>query len=206
MCAVYDKKIPLAMCKAAVKTYRDTHPKVVNMWSDTNEAAMEAIRTQGGIHPVGSHIAFEYCKNQVGNMSYLYMHLPSGRKIAYPDPKISRVKKDWGDGNTSVSDQITFAGQIPNSVRWGRISTYGGKLTENATQGTAACLMANACRNAEEDGFEIFAIIHDQALAPASNKKHLQLKNFEAAMIRPPKWAKGLPLAADGKTTPYYTK
>jgi DNA polymerase len=125
------------------------------------------------------------------------MRLPSGRNIVYPWPKLEMDTRFNKIG-------ITFWGQIEGKSFWGRVKTYGGKLVENATQGVAADIMANGGCNAEEEGFNIATLIHDQALAAQLFGQTVQ--GFCAALTRLPAWAAGLPISAEGKLTPYYRK
>jgi DNA polymerase len=103
-----------------------------------------------------------------------------------------------------MRQQITFFGQIEGKQIWGRISTYGGKLVENATQGVAADVMAHGAANGVERGFEIFTLVHDQALALHKAGEHID--DFIAALVDLPPWADGLPIKCEGKIVPFYTK
>jgi DNA polymerase len=86
---------------------------------------------------------------------------------------------------------------------WGRIKLYGGKLAENITQAVAADLITYGATEAIKEQFDLFVLVHDQALAMADERpKEL----FAEALTRLPAWAKGLPLKADCKIVSYYSK
>jgi len=177
----------------AVGTFRRIRSKVVNLWYDCDRAAREAILSPGKVFSAGEKINFQVVTKE--EVPYLAMRLPAGRCIVYPWPKL----ENKAGGKTN----ITFFGQLPGKSAWGRVSTYGGKLVENATQGTAADIMANGAVNAEKAGFEILTLIHDQALARHDGRP---IEEFCNCLTDLPEWAKGLPIDAEGQITPYYVK
>jgi DNA polymerase len=83
---------------------------------------------------------------------------------------------------------------------------YGGLLVENAVQAIAFDVMAHGALEAERKGFDIVALIHDQALAETSRFSEETLAQFTQALTALPKWAGGLPLAAEGKICNHYEK
>jgi len=105
-----------------------------------------------------------------------------------------------------ITDVITFHGKIPNSAHWGNISTHGGVFVENCIQGIAADFMAHGAINAESKGYEIVALIHDEALAHFYPEKGQSLEEFTRLLVELPEWAEGMPLAADGDIVKFYKK
>lgn len=202
-CAKYGQEVDDETSELAVVTFRDVHHKVAKLWKLADDAAKEAINNPGRWIPAGDKIAFARTHIKSTGKDFLFLRLPSGRMLAYPEPAIAKVKKKVG-GKAKLVDQITFYGQLPKSKFWGRISTYGGKLVENATQATAGDLMANGSVEAEKRGFEIVTLIHDEAIAYEHD--HLTLQDFCDALCTLPEWAKGLPLVAEGNVIPYYLK
>lgn len=99
--------------------------------------------------------------------------------------------------------EITYWGQIPMKQITGRIKLYGGKFMENFAQAVAADLMDGGARNAERQGYEVFTLIHDQALAAASSGT---AEGFGEALDYLPAWAAGLPLKAESNWAPFYRK
>ena len=121
-----------------------------------------------------------------------------GRNIVYPWPKLE------ADERRPDKMNITFYGQLPMKAIWGRVKTYGGKLVENATQGTAADVMSCGALVALERGFDVITLIHDQALATAVEGQNADA--FCDALTTLPPWAAGLPVRAEGDVVPYYLK
>lgn len=199
-CAKYGHAISIEMAEAAVDTFRQVRNKVARLWPDCDKAAKQAIQNPGKWFRAGDKLAFARTTVKSCGIDYLVMRLPSGRTLAYPRPEIELVEK-FG----KKREQITFYGQLPmKATKWGRISTYGGKLVENATQATAADFMAHGAHTAELRGFEICALIHDEALAYAHPT--LSIEDFCEALCDLPEWGAGMPLAAEGKLIPYYLK
>lgn len=203
-CAKYGVIVDDETSENAVVSFRDYHSKVVSLWKSCDTAAKQAIAEPGKWFRAGNLISFACSTVKSARKDFMFLRLPSGRMLAYPEPKVEKVKKKFGDGKTKLVDQITFYGPVPNRTAWGRSSTYGGKLTENATQATAVDLMANGSVEAERRGFVIATLIHDEALAFAHST--LTVKDFCDALCTLPDWASGLPLVAEGKEIPYYLK
>lgn len=200
-CAKYGVTMEYDACEHAVLSYRKVHDKVEALWDEFENAARAAIRMPGKWFQAGPKVKFAVTKS--AGIKYLVMRLPSGRNIVYPHVALEMVRRKFKTGTRSV-EQITFWGQIPGKAFWGRISTYGGKLVENATQGTAFDLMAHGACVAESRGFKLVTLIHDQALA--KNDPDKTVIDFCAALCDTPEWAAGLPLVAEGGIVPYYRK
>ena len=102
----------------------------------------------------------------------------------------------------SIGEEIQFWGK--KDGRWCWESTYGGKLLENATQAVAGDIMVNGAINASNLGYEIFMLVHDQALSEM--KEGQSIEQFCDALCDLPEWADGLPIEAEGGVIPYYLK
>lgn len=184
------------LAQRAVQGYRALHDKVVQLWYACDNAARKAILQPGVRFNVGDKLSF--IVNTVAGKQFLFMRLPSGRSISYAEPKLE------ADSKMPDRMNITFYGQIPGSVIWGRVKTYGGKIVENAIQGIAADLMSHGACNAERAKYLIFTLIHDQALSRKTANQ--TVPEFVKLLTDLPHWAKGLPLAAEAKIQPYYKK
>jgi DNA polymerase len=69
-----------------IMSWREANPSIVKMWGDIERASKTAIRTPGKVFPFGKGCSF--FSTHTAGMKYLFMRLPSGRKIAYPRPEI----------------------------------------------------------------------------------------------------------------------
>lgn len=181
-------KLPVGLEFTAVEAWRQKHKKVVSYWYDMERAAKNAILRKGSVFEVRKHIKFMV--KDVEGMEFLLMRLPSGRKLAYPKPRL-------------CGDRIAFFGNTVG-VNWGDVSTWGGTLVENAVQGVAADVMACGSHNAEREGYQIATLIHDQALAYHGEGQTAE--RFVELLTDLPSWADGLPIAAEGGVVPFYKK
>lgn len=212
-CAKFGVIVSEELAEKAVRAYREMCDKVVQLWDDVEQAAINAINSPGKLFTAGK-LTFSVATTE--GVPYLIMKLPSKRNIVYPHPKLEWIsypaKDEKGQpmldaGGHQVMRKrrsITFFGKIEGKAFWGRVKTYGGKLVENATQGCAADVMSHGAINAVRRGFEIPTLIHDQALALVKMMK--TIKEFCEALTDLPDWAEGLPIKAEGKVVPFYTK
>lgn len=215
MCADYGRDLSDEVCKLAVFKYRKKRGAIVAAWRLFSDAAVAAIKDPGTWHKAGK-VSFIY--GSWGAFKALTMRLPSGHMLFYPsawlkktviEAEVIRENEEGELVTESISfttDQINFWGPIPNSVKWGWNQTYGGKLVENATQAVGGDFMTHGMIKADERGYQIFATIHDQALA-IYRPDHLQTReDFRKALCTLPDWASDFPLDASVDITPYYTK
>jgi len=203
------KDMPKGLEETAVDKFREQHDCVVRYWSAVEHAAKRAITTGELCRavpklrkgedlntklPTFQNVQF-LCKNIEG-MKFLLIQLPSGRKLAYPRPRIV-------PGKFEGSTAIQFFGHIIGA-QWGNVDTYGGKLVENITQAVAADVMACGAHNAEREGYAIATLIHDQAISYV--KPGQTPERFVELLTELPPWASGLPIAAEGGLVPFYKK
>lgn len=188
-CLKFKYELPEGLEYTAVEAWRKKHQKVVKYWYDVDKAAKHAILFKGDVAVV-RNVKF-FCK-EVAGMNFLLIRLPSGRKLAYPKPRVE-------DG------QIVFYGHI-EGVNWGDVRTYGGKLVENITQAVSMDLMLSGIMNAEAAGYETATLIHDQALSYFDKRKGQTPEEFTALLTTLPRWAEGLPMEAKGGLVPFYKK
>jgi len=189
-CESYGQEVSAEVAELAVTTFRETHKEVVGLWYKLEGACKRAINSPGQKIKVGKHLTV-FCMTTAGKR-FLMIRLPSGRHLAYPEPRIE-------------SDRITFYGQVPGKAIWGRIETYSGKLVENCTQGVAADCMGVGTINATRAGHDIIMLVHDEAVRTTRGSAHT-LEHFIKCLTDMPEWAAGLPLVAEGETIPWYRK
>lgn len=182
-CLGYGIAIDAEMAERVVEAYRQKYHLVRSMWYDQEHIAKEAITTG----------KFLTC-GKIGwgtKGDFLYCKLPSKRLIAYYDPKIETVKTPWG----GEKEGITYMATNPVTRKWERTKTYGGKLVENITQGTARDVMVEAMLRLEDARYEAVLTIHDEII---TEKEQGDVAEFETLMSTLPDWAEGLPVAVEG--------
>ncbi|WP_314447752.1 DNA polymerase [Selenomonas artemidis] len=174
-----------------VDSWRKASPHIKQLWYDVDAAALEAVRECRAV-TLHHGVAFSYRKG------ILFLHLPSGRKLAYVRPKIEIEPEFDREG-------LTYEGSEQTSGKWTRLRTYGGKLVENVVQAIARDCLAVAVTRLEAAGYQIVMHIHDEVVieCPADA---CDLTNVCRIMGQPIDWAPGLILTADGYITDYYKK
>lgn len=170
-----------------VKKWRRSSPHVVRLWRELGDAAIEAIDTRLRVK-CRHGVSFKYAKG------ILFMTLPSGRSLAYVQPRF--------DGR-----ELTYMGMNQTTRKWERTKTWGGKLTENLIQAIARDCLAESMAKIQQAGYHIVMHVHDEVIVEVpSEDAEEHLKRIEELMGEPIKWAPGLLLTADGFNSPYYRK
>ena len=184
------------LASRSIEAFRASYGKVRQFWYDCDKAARRALMQPGTRFNVGDKVSF--IVSTTAGKQFMLLLLPSGRSISYAEPKL--------EADLTYPDRInlTYYGQGTTSVNWCRVKIYGGKWVENITQGVAACIMSHGTLAVVKAGYKPFLTIHDQLLSeiPAAGS----IPTFVKAMTDLPHWAKGLPLEAEGKITPYHKK
>jgi DNA polymerase len=192
-CEKYKIIIAEDFAKDVVAAYRAKYPRVVQLWRDTEDAAIRAVK---GRKPVKCGRVTYLVEGQ-----FLYCVLPSGRRLSYPFPKVGQKATPWGE----MRPQLTFMGIDAYTRKWKRQHTYGGSLVENYTQAIARDIMADAMLRVEATGvYQVTLTVHDEIVAegPAIGN----LKQFEALVAEVPEWGLGLPIAVEGFVATRYRK
>lgn len=168
-----------------VQAWRAASPNIVRFWWDIDRAAKKAV--------------FEREKAVVGNIwfkyesGFLFITLPSGRRLAYVKPR--RGENKFGE------PAITYEG-VGGTKKWERIETYGPKIVENIVQGISRDILCFAMKSLRDR--RICMHIHDELVIEAP--EGTSLEEICDIMGRTPPWAAGLNLLADGYVTPWYKK
>lgn len=171
--------------KPLVDAWRQSNPNIVRLWWDVDKAAMKAVRDRTLTSTHGIRFSYE--------SGFLFITLPSGRRLAYVKPHIGT--------NKFGGESITYEG-VGGTKKWERLETYGAKLVENIVQAISRDILCFAMANLRD--YRIVMHIHDEVVIEAPSE--LQLKTLEEAMAEPPSWAQGLLLNADGFETRFYKK
>lgn len=170
-----------------VKKWRRSSPHVVKLWRELGDAAIEAIDTRLRVK-CRHGVSFKYAKG------ILFMTLPSGRSLAYVQPRF--------DGR-----ELTYMGMNQTTRKWERTKTWGGKLTENLIQAIARDCLAVSMSKIQKAGYHIVMHVHDEVIVEVpEGDAEGHLKRIEELMGEPIEWAPGLLLTADGFTSEYYRK
>lgn len=188
---------PLEQLEDIKTRWRKTNKRIVDLWYKLQNAAVQVITQGGSVGVNGLIIAHEW--DAIQKTDYMTITLPSGRKLFYNAPRIGENK--WG------GPSISYMG-VNDKNKWGRIETYGGKLTENCVQAIARDCLAQAIEHLEAAGLPVIFHIHDEVvidIRPFADNEAMLAKTVEI-MSRPVPWAPGLPLGADGWVGKFFKK
>jgi len=190
--------LPKEAMQDLIDKWRAANPNIKAFWSKCEFAARSAITNPGQKYGVNGKAQF-FCARTAG-LNYLFVRLPSGRCLAYPEPKVESVMASWGE----PTEAITFFGQFRGKQAWGRVHTYGADIAQSITQGSSVDIMANGLVQCQRAAYEINALVHDEALGYLYNGQNIE--TFCNLLTTLPEWADGLPLEAKGSVIPYYRK
>lgn len=189
--------------------WREANPEVVQFWYDCEGAAKTAVAQKTSVNlPIAgkrSSLVFSW------ESGFLFIRLPSGRRLAYVKPRIEaedlyREKSDGSKFQIARAGSLTYEGLDQKTKQWTRVATYGGKLVENITQAIARDLLSEAMLALDDEGFTLLTTVHDEVVCEELIDGPRDVHLAEQIMGRPIPWAKDLPLRGDGFETPYYMK
>lgn len=177
-----------------VRKWRAANPKIVQFWSDVENAAKECVITKATTH-VGP-LEFKM------HGTTMTIQLPSGRLISYPDIKPST--------NRFGSSSLQYHGLNQMTNKWSWIETYGGKLTENIIQATARDCLAEVMYLISfhyANPYDIVFHVHDEIICEVpEDQAEEALAWIRDIFSKNMPWNDGLPLNGAGYITPYYLK
>ena len=172
--------------------WRAAHPNIKRFWYAIDLATFEAVRNREHVIRCGRLLM--KCTG-----SYLFIKLPSGRKLAYPYPRI--------EIEDALHQVVVF--KDASAGQWrdcrGGNGAYGGLWTENIVSGMCRDLLASAMLRLERAGYPIVLHVHDECIAEVP-EGFGSVEEFTRLMIASPAWALGLPIAARAWTGPRFSK
>lgn len=198
------KELPLdewVGLRILVDNWRDAHGNTRALWNDLEETTRLAVENPGTIFRVQSRNGFAgppiayLVKDNV-----LWCRLPSGRVLAYCDPRIEDAETPWGD----VKPSVTYMAMDSTTNKWCRHKGYGGLWAENITQAVARDVLAEAMLALDRHGIDVVLTVHDEIVCETD--EGADASRIAAIMDELPPWAAGLPLASDGWVGKRYRK
>ena len=189
--------VPEDEMQGIVTQWRAESPKIVRMWRDCQDAAVSVIRGNQPKRVLRSLQGTEFYVKLVDGTPVLFIQLPSGRPIAYWDPKVM---------DTEMGPRITYMTQNQTTRKWERCETYGGKLTENIVQSVARDCLAEKMKLLESMGYPIVFHVHDEMILDVPREDKQAAKLVDKIMAEPIEWAPGLPLKGGTYECDFYRK
>lgn len=168
-----------------VYAWRNSNPAITNLWWNIDNCVKETVKKRIMTETHG--ILFTY------ESGFLFITLPSGRRLAYVKPKIGI--------NQFGGESVTYEG-VGGTKKWERLESYGPKFCENITQAIARDVLLYAMQTLRH--CSIVAHVHDELIIECDRR--VSLDAVCEQMGRTPLWAKGLLLRADGYECEFYQK
>lgn len=189
----YGMDISISLAQKAVIAYRELHAPVVKFWSTIERAATLAIQNPGKTY---RHGVLRWRKDG----DWLHCQLPLGRNLSYYKPRIERVNSLYGEKLS-----ITYRGVESVSKKFIRMTTWGGKLTENVVQGAARDLLMESLLRLDEEGHAPVLAVHDEIVCERYAEWNFG-EVMRHLMEKAPAWAEGLPIKVEGWSETRYRK
>ena len=171
--------------KQIVTDWREASPHITGLWWAVDRAVKKAVKEKTATKTHGLLFSYE--------AGFLFIRLPSGRRLAYAKPYIGK--------NKFGGESVTYMG-INAQKKWDRLESYGPKFVENCVQGIARDLLMYSMQTLSQ--YFIVGHIHDEMIIECP--KDTKLDEICQQMARTPDWAKGLLLRADGYECSFYKK
>jgi DNA polymerase len=171
-----------------IDAFRSKYAAVTKAWKACQNAAVMAIR-----HPGATYVAAKTVFTVKQN--YLWLILPSGRRICYRKPWLTPGREEW------MGPQVNFYGRDRYTRKWSKQTTYGGSLFQSITQGSARDVMADAMLRMWHRGMDVRGTVHDEIV----NAGHV-LAQMTEIMLKLPTWCRDMPIEVDGWEGEYYRK
>lgn len=174
--------------------WRAVNPWMASFGRKLEKAVRAAVKTPQTWHEAG-RVAYAY-----DGTDWLWCKLPSGRLLAYHDPRFEEVVTPWGEEVLAIT-ALWGGGKPKAGAPWPRRPLVGGLLIENCTQAASACLLRDALQKCDKQGIEVVMHVHDEIVAQYTDKEDLR-----AILLDAPAWAKGLPIQASAESGTRYGK
>jgi len=195
--ADFGVELTLEEAKQHIVAYRLMYPEIVAIWAWLKESIFGVI--EHGTVAQGYYLRIFRTKE------FLFIELPSGRRLSYFNPRVDWIPAPWDKSQSIPAFQ--YDGVEQGSFVWGAVNAHGGKVFENIIQAVARDLLAVWLQRIDQAGIDICMHVHDEVVGVSDAEKaegDLQLMNHLASA--PIDWAPGLVLTADGYTAARYRK
>jgi DNA polymerase len=173
------------------------------MWDQFHRASWNTLEEAGSSFFVGAPVWPRVGFQRQGG--FLWLTLPSGRRLAYPTPAKENREVPWSDKRLPVAerehkDMLTVLAFEQGHAH--RPSFYPGILFQHSVQAIARDLLAHGMNNVEAAGYPVVMSIHDEVICEiptgASMPERTLLSYFTELLCQKPTWAEGIPLLAEG--------
>lgn len=163
-------------CKNLVNLYREVNDKIIQLWSDCDDALDKLAHWKEDTEP------FYIGKHSVLLAKPQGIQLPNGLYIRYPDLK-------WD--TSEAKSKFTY------KSRKGKVSIWGGSVVENVVQALARIIVGEQMLMVAEK-YRVALTVHDSVVAVVPVQEEAEaIEYIMNCMSTPPDWAKGLPVTCE---------
>lgn len=168
-----------------VDSWRAANSHIVDFWWEVDRAVKMVVKQR---------IPAEVCGIKMyWKSGFLFIVLPSGRKLAYVKPRMGE--------NKFGGEAVTYEG-VGGTKKWERPESYGPKFVENIVRAISRDVLIYTMQTLRN--CSIVAHVHDEIIIEADSR--MSLAAVCKQIGRTPPWAKGLILNADGYECEFYKK
>lgn len=184
-----------------IYSWRATNDWAVQFWRDIESGAIDALETKGTQVNVGRLRFYAPPATDL-----LFMQLPSGRVISYPEARVDIIETQRGSEFEITAIKANWR-PGEGEQHWPRVRLYGGLMAENATQAAAADILRRALVELDDLGWPVVGHTHDELLLEVETDEVDEAEEqLRRAMLYVPDWAEGLPLNCELWTGRRYRK
>lgn len=185
-------QIDLATAERWKHLYRDTHPRVVQLWKDAEIALARML----------NFVSFDW-----GPLQVRCDEATGKRRIGLPG--CAELIYDSLEWHVPAADDPAWleAGWRVKTRRGFPTKMYGAKTVENLVQYMARMVVSQAANRITKYGIKIATTTHDELVGVVPlDKGPLALEIMSTELNRPPLWMPDLPLASEGAVSERYEK
>lgn len=192
--------------KATIKAWRAASPAIVEFWGGqwrgppwrreyaelfgVEGAAISAVQSPGVPRDFRGLI---FLYDPVRDV--MTIRLPSGRRLTYHAPRLAQSGRNADEW--SLSYMTWNSNPKYGSLGWVRMSTFGGRLTENIVQAVAHDILRHAILTLRAAGYPTVLHVYDEVVVEVP-EGFGSLEEVESIMSTMPPWAHDWPVRASG--------
>lgn len=175
-----------------VHLWRHNNPWAEEIWGVFERACDYAVRN------IGQPVEAARCTLQ-SDGNFLWCRLPSGRLLAYYQPRMEMYETPWGEERYGPTFQTSIKVKVKDQAKLGRLYhrnfLRGGLIFQNSVQAIAADILRDSVTRADARGLDIIGHCHDEIILEGVYRDGEALNEV---MLDAPGWAENLPLATGG--------
>lgn len=152
--ARYCSHLPMEFAEDVIQKYRrEFAPEVPKLWAALEKAALDAVAEHKTTEAHGIVFSWEDI--------FLTARLPSGRKLYYAYPELTRKEMPWSTPERP-DVRLAWTSKAFKKGRWITRDMYGGLITENVVQAIARDLLCEAALRCEDNNVPLVLTVHDE--------------------------------------------